>query len=206
MIAAARDNVAFKLTQEIHSDIVTTTALIQALQRLGFEFPVGNGVIKKCGVDFLTMEVPEAARVKKLSIRHKAKGLGKKSKSPRPSQTPEDEESNPEHNPEVLDIKVSKSETEDLCADNNNGAKAGKSERLIKFKAQRRKREEIKKNEEKTRKKEREQAGNKQGKWRKKPVKRQTPPSKKPETTQKRTGSDSSLQRAPQKLMKHLEK
>ena len=94
---------------------------------------------------------------KKLSIRHKAKGLGKKSKTRRPSQTPEDEEDPHEHNPEVLDIKVSKSETEDLCADNNNEEKAGKSDRLIKFQAQRKKREEIKKNEEKQRKKEREQ-------------------------------------------------
>ena len=54
-----------------NKDIVTATALIQALQRLGFEFPAGNGVIKKCGVDFLKMEVPEVARVKKLSIRYR---------------------------------------------------------------------------------------------------------------------------------------
>ena len=97
--------------------------------------------------------------MKKLNIRHKGKGHGKKSK------TPKDEQSNPEkdndQNPEILDIKVSKSETEDLCAENNNEAKAGKSARLTKFIAKRRERENTKEQEryaEKTRRKERERA------------------------------------------------
>ena len=57
----ARDKVAFKLTKEIHADTLTATALVQALKKLGFEFPVGQGVTKKCGVDFIKVEVPKAA-------------------------------------------------------------------------------------------------------------------------------------------------
>ncbi len=60
---------------------MTAKALVQALKKLGFEFPVVQGVTKNCGVDFIKVEVPKAAREKKLKTKDKGKGNGKKSKN-----------------------------------------------------------------------------------------------------------------------------
>ena len=129
----ARDKVAFKLTKEILADPLTATALVQALKKLGFEFPVGQGVTKKCGVDFIKVEIPEAARVRKLKIKDKEKGNGKKSKNSNKAQsTPGNDNA---QDPEVLDIKISKSESENLYVENNNESKAGPSDRVAKWQA-----------------------------------------------------------------------
>ena len=93
---------------------------------------MGQGVKKKCGVDFIKVEVPKAARVRKLRIEDKEKGVGKKSNKARGA---------PGHDsaqdPDVLDIEISKAETENLYVDNNNKSKAEASGRVAKWAAKR---------------------------------------------------------------------
>ena len=93
---------------------------------------MGQGVTKKCGEDFITTEIPKTAKVRKLRIKDKGKGVGKKSNKARG--TPGHDSAQDQivgetrdavQDPDVLDIEMSKAETENLYVDNNNKSKAG---------------------------------------------------------------------------------
>ena len=93
---------------------------------------MGQGVTKKCGEDFIKVEVPRTAKVRKLRIKDKGKGVGKKSNKARG--TPGHDSA---QDPDILDIEISKAETENLYVDNNNKSKAGPSGRVAKWVAKR---------------------------------------------------------------------
>ena len=79
-IDAARQQVTFQLVQEIIANPDTATAMVQALKDSNFEIPMDNGTSKRCGVDFINIEVPKEARIKRnRRKREKAKGNVKKS-------------------------------------------------------------------------------------------------------------------------------
>ena len=79
-IDAAREQVAFQLVKEIMANPETATAMVQALMSTKFEIPTDNGTSRRCGVDFIKIEVPKNARVKRFRLKkEKGKGKGKKS-------------------------------------------------------------------------------------------------------------------------------
>ena len=130
----ARKKVAFEFFKEFVADHRTATALIQALRKSKFAFPVGQGVTKKCGEDFITTEIPKTAKVRKLRIKGKGKGVGKKSNKDRGTarhDSAQDQKAgemrDAAQEQDVLDGEISKAETENLYADNNNKSKAGPS-------------------------------------------------------------------------------
>ena len=97
-------------------------------------FPVGQGVTKKCGDDFIKAEVSKTAKVRKLRIRNKGKGVGKKSNITQgapghnSAQVQEvDDTRDAAQDSDVLDVDISKSETEILYVENHNKSKAGPS-------------------------------------------------------------------------------
>ena len=53
----ARKEVAFNFFKEFVEDPLTATALVQALRKSKFAFPVGQGITMKCGEDFIKAEV-----------------------------------------------------------------------------------------------------------------------------------------------------
>ena len=73
----ARKLVVFNATQQLIEDPETTTAFLQALAKTKFQFKTAKGTLKTCGEDFLTLEIPREARVKRLKTKNK--GTGKKS-------------------------------------------------------------------------------------------------------------------------------
>ena len=68
-----------KFAQEIMANPKTATALVQALRKIKFEFPVDYGARKRCGVDFIKVEVPRNAKTKANRKKNKGKGIGKSS-------------------------------------------------------------------------------------------------------------------------------
>ena len=96
----ARELVVYYANKQLVEDPDTTTALIQALAKSGFEFITAKGTKKTCGVDFLNVEIPRDAKVKK--SRAKKKGTGKKSGSGHNSAQ--------ERDPEVLELKIGDNE------------------------------------------------------------------------------------------------
>ena len=75
----AREKVVCKFAQEIMANPKTATALVQALRKIKFEFPVDYGARKRCGVDFIKVEVPRNAKTKANRKKNKGKGIGKSS-------------------------------------------------------------------------------------------------------------------------------
>ena len=80
------------------------------------------------------MEVPKTASVRKLRIKDKGKGVGKKSNKARGTPGHDSaqvqivgETRDATQDPDVLDIEISKAETENLYVDNNNKSKEGPS-------------------------------------------------------------------------------
>ena len=96
----ARELVVYYANKQLVEDPDTTTALIQALAKSGFEFKTAKGTKKTCGVDFLNVEIPRDAKVKK--SRAKKKGTGKKSGPGHNSAQ--------ERDPEVLELKIGDNE------------------------------------------------------------------------------------------------
>ena len=134
----ARKKVAFEFFKEFVADHRTATALIQALRKSKFAFPVDQGVTKKCGEDFIKTEIPKTAKVRKLRIEDKGKGVGKNSNKKKNKdrgvaghESAQDQTAgelrDTTQEQDVLDIEISKAETEKLYADNNNKFKAGPS-------------------------------------------------------------------------------
>ena len=133
-IEKARKQITFNFFKEVVEDPLTATALIQAIRKSKFAFPVGQGVTKKCGDDFIKAEVSKTAKVRRLKIRNKGKGVGKKSNKDRGTarhDSAQDQKAgemrDAAQEQDVLDGEISKAETENLYADNNNKSKAGPS-------------------------------------------------------------------------------
>ena len=133
-IEEAQKKVAFEFFREFMENHKTGTALVQALKKTKFSFPVSRGVTKRCGEDFFAAEIPKEAKIRKL--KQKGKGVGKKSSRHSDSGTTSHnsaQEREPsatrviaqEH--EVLEIGITKDETENLYAENNSKSKAGTS-------------------------------------------------------------------------------
>ena len=144
----------------------TATALIQALRKSKFTFPVGQGVTKKCGDDFIKAEVSKTAKVRKLRIRNKGKGVGKKSNITQgapghnSAQVQEvDDTRDAAQDSDVLDVDISKSETEILYVENHNKSKAGPSGQRGEKEEERGRRKE--KGKEREREKESDNSGEK---------------------------------------------
>ena len=139
--------------------------MIQALRKSKFAFPVGQGITKRCGDDFIKTEVSKTAKVRKL--RNKGKGVGKKSNiawgtpGHDSAQVQEvDDTGDAAQDSEVLEIDISKSETEILYVENYNKPKAGPSgQRGEKERERGRRREKGKEREEGERERERKRIG-----------------------------------------------
>ena len=56
---ASREVAAYKLIREISANPDTATDLIQALKSIEFEIPMDNGTSRRCGVDFMNIEIPK---------------------------------------------------------------------------------------------------------------------------------------------------
>ena len=67
---AAQEMVTYKLLKEISANPDTATALIQALTSIKFEIPMNNGTSRRCGVDFMNIEIPKNARIKQAKRVH----------------------------------------------------------------------------------------------------------------------------------------
>ena len=67
---AAQEMVTYKLLKEISANPDTATALIQALTSIKFEIPMDNGTSRRCGVDFMNIEIPKNARTKQTKRVH----------------------------------------------------------------------------------------------------------------------------------------
>ena len=70
---ATREVVAYKLIREISTNPDTATALIQALKSIEFEIPMDNSTSRRCGVDFMNIEIPKNARIKQIKRTHRKK-------------------------------------------------------------------------------------------------------------------------------------
>ena len=79
-----RNRVAIKLMQQISSDPITAAALVEALTNIQFAIPMDNGSTKRCGIDFMNIEIPKRARVRR------RKGKGKRKRSSNPRRSPRD--------------------------------------------------------------------------------------------------------------------
>ena len=67
---ASWEVVAYKLLREISANPDTATALIQALKSIEFEIPMDNSTSRRCGVDFMNIEIPKNARTKQTKRVH----------------------------------------------------------------------------------------------------------------------------------------
>ena len=94
---------------------------------------MGRGVTKRCGEDFFTAKIPREAKIRKLRQKGKGKGVGKKSNKNTDRDTAghnsaQDRETRDiVQEQEVLEIGITKAETENLYAENNSKSKAGTS-------------------------------------------------------------------------------
>ena len=113
---ASREIVAYKLLREISANPDTAIALIQALKSIKFEIPMDNGTSRRCGVDFMNIETPKNARIKRIKRTHRKRekypGRGKGSSGEGPgqesAQTPTTNE--PDKNPTATAKKDAKNQ------------------------------------------------------------------------------------------------
>ena len=113
---ASREIVAYKLLREISANPDTATALIQALKSIKFEIPMDNGTSRRCGVDFMNIETPKNARIKRIKRTHRkrekypgrGKGPSREGPGQEGAQTPTTNE--PDKNPTATAKKDAKNQ------------------------------------------------------------------------------------------------
>ena len=77
VVEAAREMVTYRLVRELSANPDSATAMLQVLQKIKLNFPTDNGETKSCGIDFMKIDIPKNAKVRRK--KDKGKGNGKKS-------------------------------------------------------------------------------------------------------------------------------
>ena len=64
---ASREMVTYRLVRELSANPNIATAMVQALKSIELDIPTDNGEVKRCGVDFMKIEIPKiTAKIKKV--------------------------------------------------------------------------------------------------------------------------------------------
>ena len=72
--------VTYRLVRELSANPNIATAMVQALKTTKLDIPMDNSEAKRCGIDFMKIEIPKNAKIKKVRRkRKKEKGNGKRS-------------------------------------------------------------------------------------------------------------------------------
>ena len=67
--------VTYRLVRELSANPNIATAMVQALKTTKLDIPMDNSEAKRCGIDFMKIEIPKNAKIKKVR-RKREKGKG----------------------------------------------------------------------------------------------------------------------------------